>query len=151
MPGGTYNNLNVNNTSLTNTANADMVVNGALVTLGGTMAMGTNKLSGTLSSITIGGTLSTQYTGNPSLPTGKNWQGATGLISFAAASGIAGVAVQEVVIVPWLETFVVPDPINWNVLMSTFALEVVINESFTVIAASAVLVLLLLSISSLQL
>jgi hypothetical protein len=90
IPSGTYNNVTLNNTSGTVTASGDLTVNGALVTTnGGTVAMGTNQLLGSLSSLTHNGTITTTCTVNPAVPSGKTWTGSggTSLLSFGATSG----------------------------------------------------------------
>ncbi len=88
----TYNNLTLSNTSGTQTASGNLVVNGALVTTGGgTLDMGTaNTLSGTLATITNNGTISTAVPTSTSatpLASGKNW-GSTGTIIYSATNGL---------------------------------------------------------------
>jgi len=84
---GTFNALTFGNTSLTNTATGDLTVNGALTTTsGGTVAMGTNQLLGTVTP-TNNGTITTTCTANPAIPSGKTWTGTTGNVTFAATTG----------------------------------------------------------------
>ncbi len=88
VPANTYGNLTLSNTSGTNTATGAIVVNAALVTTsGGTFALGANQLTGSLTSITHNGTLTTTSTANPAIPTGKTWTGTTGLVTFANTTG----------------------------------------------------------------
>lgn len=73
---GTYNNLTLSNTSNTNTANGNIVVNGTLITSsGGTFDLGINALSGTLNTITNSGRIQTAHTGSTPLPAGRTWGG----------------------------------------------------------------------------
>jgi hypothetical protein len=85
VAGGTYNNLKLSNTSGTNTAGSNLIVNGTFTTTaGGTLNLGSNTLSGSLTSITNGGTINSTNTSSTPLPTGKTWGGA---IVYAAATG----------------------------------------------------------------
>ena len=85
---GTYNNLTLSNTSGTNTAGGDLAVNATLTTTaGGILDIGTNLLSGTLTTITNNGTISTAVptaTSATPIPSGKTWNGA---VVYAAATG----------------------------------------------------------------
>ena len=73
---GTYTNLSLDNTSGSNVANGTLTVNGTLLTTaGGTLNMGTNQLLGTLTTITNGGTVQSQYIGTNPIPSGKTWNG----------------------------------------------------------------------------
>jgi hypothetical protein len=84
---GTYNNLTVSNTSGTSSAGGNLTVNGALNTsAGGTFNLGTNTISGSLTSITNNGTITTSNTSATPLPSGKTW-GGTGTVNYAANSG----------------------------------------------------------------
>jgi trimeric autotransporter adhesin len=88
IPAGTFNNLSFLNTSGTNTAQGDIAVNGALViTSAGILAMGTNQLTGALTSLTNNGTVTTSSVANPAIPAGKDWTGTTGTVSFIATTG----------------------------------------------------------------
>ncbi|MES2780947.1 MAG: T9SS type A sorting domain-containing protein [Bacteroidota bacterium] len=88
---GTYNNLTSGNSSNTNTASGNLVVNGALTTsTGGTLSMGTNTLSGTLATITNNGTISTGNTSIAPLPLGKTWGGTVSYTSFNGGQRIVG-------------------------------------------------------------
>ena len=87
---GTYNNLTISNSALTNTASGPLAVNGTLVTTsGGTLDLGTTGvLSGTLATITNPATIKTSVpttTSATPLPSGKNW--GTGTIQYAASGG----------------------------------------------------------------
>lgn len=83
----TYNNLTLSNTSGVNTASGNVTVNGALVTTsGGTFDMGTYTLDGTLTP-TNNGTIKTQSLANPAIPSGKNWTGTTGRITYGSLTG----------------------------------------------------------------
>lgn len=86
---GTFNNLSFMNTSGSQTVLGDFAVNGALVTTsGGTLAMGTNRLMGTPTSITHNGVLTTGSTANPPFPAG-DWSGSGGTsqVSFTQVNG----------------------------------------------------------------
>lgn len=88
IPQGTYNNLSLLNSTGTMTARGDLAINGALTTTsGGTMAMGIYQLTGSLSSVTNNGTITTTCTLNPAIPSGKTWSGTTGLVQFALSTG----------------------------------------------------------------
>jgi fibronectin-binding autotransporter adhesin len=68
---GTFNNLMISNTSSTQTVNGNLVVNGLLLTAaGGTLNLGTNTLSGSLSVLTNNGTIRTQNTSATPIPGG---------------------------------------------------------------------------------
>ena len=75
VPAGTYNNLQFDNASGTNTAVGALVVNGILTIIGGTLDMSTYTLTGTLATITNGGTIKTSSTTNPPLSSGETWGG----------------------------------------------------------------------------
>ncbi|MDB5230349.1 MAG: Mucin-22, partial [Chitinophagaceae bacterium] len=86
---GTYNNLTLSNTSLTNTAGGNLTVDGTLVTTsGGTLDMGTaNILGGTLGTITNAGTIKTSVptaTSATPIAIGKTWGGT---VQYAATTG----------------------------------------------------------------
>ena len=87
MP-GTYATLMMSNSSGTNNAGGNLVVNTKLqTTTGGTLAMGTNLLSGTLSTISNSGTIETSVpttTSTTPIPSGKTWGGT---ILYDGASG----------------------------------------------------------------
>lgn len=72
----TYGSLKLNNTSGTVTTGGNITVNGTLTTTtGGTFNLGTNQLSGTLSTIAHNGTIQTQNTSMNPFPAGKTWGG----------------------------------------------------------------------------
>ena len=81
------NNLSINTTaSNTVTISNPVVVNGTLTTaLGQTLNMGTNALTGTLTTITNNGTIATQNTTSLPIPSGKTWSG-TGTVNYNAAA-----------------------------------------------------------------
>jgi hypothetical protein len=82
---GTFNNLTLSNTSGTQTANGNIVVNGTLtIAAGGTMEMGTSVLSGTLATITSAGTIRTSNTSSAPIASGKTW---TGTVTYNATTG----------------------------------------------------------------
>jgi hypothetical protein len=82
---GTYNNLTASNTSGSQTASGNIIVNGTLTTTnGGTLDMSTYTLSGTLGTITNGGIISTSNTSTLPFLTGKTWGGT---IKYAATAG----------------------------------------------------------------
>ncbi len=89
---GTYNcNLNLGNTSGTNTASGVITENGTLTTTsGGTLSMSTSALAGT-GTFTNNGTISTTSTTNPAIPSGKTWTGTTGAVIFAATAGLQSI------------------------------------------------------------
>jgi hypothetical protein len=92
---GTYNNLLLDNTSNTNTAQGAIVVNGALTTAsGGTFDLTSNyTLSGTLTSITNNGIIKTSVITSTSatpLPTGKTWGGTVQYTGGNAQTMMAG-------------------------------------------------------------
>jgi hypothetical protein len=89
VAGGTYNNLNVSNTSGTQTANGTITIsNGGTLstTAGGTLSMSTYALSETgTATFANGGTITTANTSaTPALPSGKTW---LGTIIYNAAGG----------------------------------------------------------------
>ena len=84
VPAGTYNNLQFDNSSGTNTAVGALVVNGTLTITGGTLDMSTYTLTGSLTTITNGGTIKTSSTTNPAISSGKTWGGT---IEYAVLSG----------------------------------------------------------------
>jgi hypothetical protein len=80
-----FNNLTISNTLGTNSAAANVVVNGALVTsTGGTTDLSTFTLSGTLTSVTNNGIIKTSNTSATPIPTGKTWGGT---LEYAAVAG----------------------------------------------------------------
>jgi len=82
---GTYGILTLSNTSGTQTAGGNLTVSGTLTTTtGGTLNMGTYQLLGTPSTVSNGGTIQTQCTSSPSLPTGETWGGT---VQYNAATG----------------------------------------------------------------
>ncbi len=79
----TFNNLNVSNTTTTVSANANVTVNGTLTTAAAAnLNMVTFQLLGTVTPA-HSGTLQTQNTANPPIPTGKTWGG---LVTYNAAN-----------------------------------------------------------------
>ncbi|MFA6923780.1 MAG: hypothetical protein WC223_05940, partial [Bacteroidales bacterium] len=74
---GTYNNLQLDNTSGTNTAGGILTVNGTLtIPSGGTLSMSSYKLQGTLTTINNSGTITTSvYNDATPIPAGKTWGG----------------------------------------------------------------------------
>ncbi len=87
---GTYNNLTLSNSSDTNSAGGNLMVNGTLTTTaGGTLDMGNTRiLSGTLTTITNNGTIKTSVptaTSSTPIPTGKTWGGT---IEYGDPSGL---------------------------------------------------------------
>lgn len=84
-----YNNLTLSNATLINTANANIVVNGALTTTaGGTFALTTFTLSGTLTSVSNSGTITTTCPTATSvlpIPAGKTWGGT---VNYSATTGV---------------------------------------------------------------
>lgn len=81
---GTYNNLTSSNSSNTNTAGGNLVVNGTLSQSAGILNLSSYTLSGTLSSITNNGTIRTFSTNASSFTPGKSWGGT---IQYAATTG----------------------------------------------------------------
>ncbi|MES2560956.1 MAG: T9SS type A sorting domain-containing protein [Bacteroidota bacterium] len=82
---GTYNNLVMNNSSGTNNATGNIIVNDSLTTTaGGTFSMSTYALSGSLTSITNPGTISTANTSSTPFPAGKTWNGT---VRYAVTTG----------------------------------------------------------------
>jgi hypothetical protein len=81
------NNLSVNTTAANTVAIGNpVVVNGTLTTAAGqSLNLGTNALTGTLSSINNNGTILTQNTTATPLPTGKTW-GGTGTVNYNGTS-----------------------------------------------------------------
>jgi hypothetical protein len=81
------NNLSINTTAAnTTTISNPVVVNGTLTTAAGqTLNMGTNALTGTLTTIANNGTIATQNTTATPIPTGKTWSG-TGTILYNDAT-----------------------------------------------------------------
>lgn len=86
IPAGTYKRLTCSNTSGTNFAVGNLVVNTSITTssTGGTLDLGTNTLSGTLTTFTNTGTLKTQNTSSTPIPSGKT---VAGTVNYNAASG----------------------------------------------------------------
>jgi hypothetical protein len=81
---GTYNNLKLSNSSGTNSAGSNLVVNGSLTTVtGGTLDMSTYTLGGLLSSIVNDGTIKISNSSSTPIPTGKTWGGT---INYMAAA-----------------------------------------------------------------
>jgi trimeric autotransporter adhesin len=89
VPQGTYNNLTFNNTSGTNTAVGDLTVNNSLTTTTGTgiLNMSTFQLLGTITTLTNNGRIQTSCTANPPIPSGRDWTGTTGLVTFSSTTG----------------------------------------------------------------
>ncbi len=89
-PGTTnaLNSLSISTSGAATTAIASPIaVNGALtIEENQTLDLGTNALSGTLSSISLNGTLQTQNTAAEPIPPGKIWSG-NGLVHYNAAAG----------------------------------------------------------------
>ncbi|MDP3684504.1 MAG: T9SS type A sorting domain-containing protein, partial [Ignavibacteria bacterium] len=84
----TYNNLQLDNTSGTNTAGGNLTLNGTLTTTaGGVLNMGTNLLSVTAASNS--GTIRTQNTTSLPISTGETWGGT---VQYDASSGQTVVA-----------------------------------------------------------
>ena len=86
VPAGTYTNLKFDNTSATNTAVGDLVVNGTLTTTGGasgTLDLATYALSGTVTPAGLG-VMKTSNTSSAPVTTGKTW---TGTVQYALATG----------------------------------------------------------------
>lgn len=85
---GTYNNmLQLSNTSGTNTAAGNIVLNlGLITTAGGTFDMSTFALSGTLTTITNDGTIRTSNISAAPVTTGKIWDG-TGTFIYDLLTG----------------------------------------------------------------
>lgn len=84
----TYNNLQLDNTSGTNTAGGNLTVNGTLTTTaGGVMNMGTNLLS--VTDVSNSGTIRTQNTTSLPISTGETWGGT---VQYDASSGQTVVA-----------------------------------------------------------
>ncbi len=82
---GTYNNLTNSNTSGTNTSTSDLTINGTLtMNTSSIMDVGTNTLSGSLTSITGAGTFKTQNTSATPIPSGKTWSGVVSYYSSSA-------------------------------------------------------------------
>ncbi|MFL5748860.1 MAG: beta strand repeat-containing protein, partial [Niastella sp.] len=82
---GTYTNLTSGNTSGTNTAAGNLIINGILTTTAnGTLSLGANVIGGTLTTITNNGTISTANTSATPLPSGLTW---AGTISYNALTG----------------------------------------------------------------
>jgi hypothetical protein len=81
-----YNNLTLSNTSGTNTASGNVVVNGILSTAaGGTFDLGNSTLSGSLPSITHNGTLTTTNNSGAPIPAGKTWGGT---VNYSRSAGV---------------------------------------------------------------
>jgi hypothetical protein len=91
----TYNNLKLDNTSGTNSAGGNLVINSTLTTTaGGTLDMTTAySLSGTLSTITNNGAISTSVptaTSSTPIPSGKTWGGTIIYAASAAQTTMVG-------------------------------------------------------------
>lgn len=87
VPAGTFATLTFSNTSGTNTAVGNFVVNTALnTTAGGTLDMSTFTLTGTLTTITNNGTVKTACTTNPPYTANKTW-GGSGTVEFTVLGG----------------------------------------------------------------
>jgi hypothetical protein len=69
----TYNNLQLDNTSGTNTAGGNLTVNGTLTIASGTLEMGTNTLS--VGAASGSGTINTQNTSSTPISAGMTWGG----------------------------------------------------------------------------
>jgi hypothetical protein len=83
-----YNNLTLSNTSGTNTATTNLVVNGTLSipNANASLNLGTNTLTGTLATITNNGRIRTFNTTGAPLASGKTW-GGTGTVEYAMTTG----------------------------------------------------------------
>lgn len=82
---GTYNNINILNTSGTCSASGNLTINGSLTTSsGGTLNMGAYALTGAFNPQTIVNTIKTSNTSASPLPSGKTWGGT---IDFALLTG----------------------------------------------------------------
>ncbi len=88
------NNVSINTTASNSvTISNPVVVNGTLTTaLGQTLNMGTNALTGTLTTIANNGTIATQNTSSLPIPSGKTWSG-TGTVNYNAASATQTIVV----------------------------------------------------------
>ena len=87
IPAGTYGTLKFSNTSGTNTANGAITVTTSLITSsGGTLAMGSNQLLGAFTPLN-NGMITTTCTVSPAIPSGDNWSGTTGAVTFAGITG----------------------------------------------------------------
>jgi hypothetical protein len=88
---GTYNNLTLSNTSGTSTAGSDLAVNGTLTTTaGGTFDMGTNLLSGGLTTVANNGTTRTANISATPIPAGKTWGGTVNYAGLTAQTVVNG-------------------------------------------------------------
>jgi len=84
---GTYNNLTLSNTSSTQTASGNLIVNSTLITTaGGTLNMGTNTL--TVTTPSNAGIIQTQNTSSTPITTGKSWGGT---VQYNATTGAQAV------------------------------------------------------------
>jgi len=82
---GTYNNLSLTNTGGNQTAGGTLTVNNNLTTTSsGALDMATYQLLGSLTTVTNGGTIKTQYVGAAPIPTGLTWGGT---IQYNATTG----------------------------------------------------------------
>jgi hypothetical protein len=87
IPAGTFKTLICSNTANSNTATGNISVStGLTTTSGGTLAMSTYQLSGG-ATITNNGTITTNCTSNPALPSGDTWSGTTGVVTFLQTAG----------------------------------------------------------------
>ena len=87
IPAGTFKTLICSNTANSNTATGNISVStGLTTTSGGTLAMSTYQLSGA-ATITNNGTITTNSTSNPALPSGATWSGTTGVVTFLQTAG----------------------------------------------------------------
>ena len=91
VAGGTYNDLKLSNTSNAQTANGNVTVNSTLTTTaGGTFALDSYQLLGTLATINNSGTIQTKNTSATPLPSGKTWGGTIEFNGNAGQSCAAG-------------------------------------------------------------
>lgn len=84
---GTYNALELKNTSGSNVAAGDLTVNASLTTTaGGTLSMGTYVLAGSMVTLNHNGSIETANTATTPLPPGKTWGGSVIFNGTAAQS-----------------------------------------------------------------
>ncbi len=83
-----YNKLTIGNTSGIDTADGNItVIDSFVTTSGGTFFLDTFNLSGTLNTIINNGAITTNSTNTAAIPSGRNWTGTTGLVTFANPTG----------------------------------------------------------------
>lgn len=91
IAGFVYNNLTLSNTSGTNTASGDIIVDGIFTqATGGTLNLGAFTLTGFLSSVTNNGTIITTNIGQTPFTSGITW-GGTGVVSYVVSDGAQSV------------------------------------------------------------